>query len=68
MNDHLTINDFKRIFDTFSGPHMYQMWNACNRIEPLFGRCLATNEELAWMRAKAGYYRNIRVNETLTLN
>lgn len=68
INEHLTLEDFNRIFDQFSGTYMWDKWCRCNKVEGVFRLCLATNEVLAWDRAIAGYYEGIQVTRTLFYN
>ncbi len=51
VNRHLTLDDFKKIFDPYSAQHMFNIWLECNMIEGVFRLRLATNELLAWNRA-----------------
>ena len=63
-NRHLTVEDFKSIFDPYSAQHLYNIWMSCNMIEGVFRLCLATNELLAWGRAvRAG-----KITMTLCFN
>ena len=68
-NNQLTLEHFKRIFDSYSAMHLFNIWNRCYRMEGLFRLCLGTNEVLAWERAK--YIHNdmkIVVTQTLFYN
>lgn len=67
-NTHLTVEDFEKIFHPMSAQYMFKKWLSCKALNYLFERCLATNEVLAWERAKAGHVRDVVVINTLNLN
>jgi hypothetical protein len=52
VNRHLTVEDFERIFDTYSAKYLFKQWERCNKIEGVFRLCLDNNDLLAWDRAR----------------
>lgn len=67
-NTHLTEDDFAKIFHPMSAQYMFKKWIACKALNVLFERYLATNEVLAWERAKAGQVKDVVIINTLNLN
>lgn len=67
-NTHLTVKDFEKIFHPYSAQHLFKKWVNSKAINLLFERQLATNEVLAWERAKAGHLNQIGIVVINTLN
>jgi len=68
VNRHLLVKDFERIFDQYSAKYLFKQWERCNKIEGVFRLCLATNDLLAWDRARNKNSKLPKVISTINFN
>ena len=68
INNHLSIEDFEKIFHPFSAKYMFKKWLHCGKMEGIFRLCLATNEVLAWDRAIAGHVKDVSIVKSINYN